>query len=102
MHNGDKTCQPNGPCEFNPDNTPLGGAQADALKFHDVTHPSIASRFNAGGNNYVATWWDYNNGVNGPPHRTYGEAYESRPKNITVNYFVKIASCPKNYDGPCL
>lgn len=101
MHNGDMSCEKDQPCEFNPDNTPLGGLQNDALKFHVVDHPQAGAPFNVGGPNNAASWYDYNNGRPPPPGKRYGEAHESRPKNVTVNFYLKVASCPENYNGSC-
>lgn len=85
-------------CQFDPENSPLGSYQKDELRSHKH---SLAPYFSKGtvaysGNitpmtNYPGTVEETNN--------TGGA--ETRPKNITVNYFIKINSCSST-SGTCL
>jgi hypothetical protein len=83
----------------NPENTALGGIQSDQLKTHshkydDRQNGSASWGLNthAGGNGFIDK--------QRTSHATGGQ--ETRPKNVTVNFFVKVSSCTVDMEGPCL
>jgi len=79
----------------NPDEVKLGDYQIDDFKSHTHTYSdsggSSRFRYNAAG------------GWEGTPNQQTGASggKETRPKNITVNYFIKVRNCSLN-ETPCL
>jgi hypothetical protein len=79
----------------NPDESKLGDYQLDDFKSHTHTYSdsggSSRFRYNASG------------GWEGTPNQLTGATggKETRPKNVTVNYFIKVRNCSLN-ESPCL
>jgi hypothetical protein len=100
MSNNQKNCENKSSCTMDPqDNREVGSYQADELRSH-----SHKNRVHYGGASGV--FWGMMHSGNmtgfegGRISSTGG--HENRPKNIAVNFYVKISYCPKGITKKCL
>lgn len=93
MANNGASCSNPKNCDFDPDNSrSLGSYQKDILKSHAHKHNAAADNArNIGKGGKLADPNDYWRASRAKIQSTGGN--ETRPKNIAVNYFIKINNC---------
>jgi len=92
MNNNGANCNDKNNCAYDPDNTKLGEFQNDNFKSHHHTQ-----RFGNVKGHFSSSGWEsvphVDRGSTNGQTTTLSGGSETRPKNISVNYYIKVNYC---------